>query len=150
TRSRTLREKNQYALHVAIPHAARRSPNGLQLGRPDDAIATTTTPRNDRATSAQSRGVTRSWSRRADRITIATGAIAPITATSAIVVCLIAVNDRRMSAAKMPPPSAHNRNTAHDPRRPVSSIATPDIAAPAQSRNIAKWSASRPLHLTST
>src|SRR5262249_56509410 len=26
TRSRTLREKNQYALHVAITHAARRSP----------------------------------------------------------------------------------------------------------------------------
>ena len=81
---------------------------------------------------------------------IATGASAPITATSVIVVRLIALNPSPMSAAKNTPPSAHARKAAPVRRRRVPSSAMHEMAAPVHSRNIAKCSPLRPLHFTRT
>src|SRR5829696_5786799 len=149
-RSRTCREKNQYIVHVPIPRNAKTSPARLQLGEPAEASPTITTPTKDVAASTHARTDTRSPSRYAETTTITTGASAPISATSATVVRLTAVNPRPMSAANSTPPSAHARKAPQVSLRRVTAMATPDTHTPAHRRSIANVGPGRSLHFTST
>src|SRR6476659_9879092 len=109
-----------------------------------------TTPTNEAPTRSHDRTLTRSWSRYAETSTMTTGAKAPISATSATVVALIAVNPSPMSAANRTPPKAHARNADHVIRRLVTRSAIAETPTPVHNRHIANVGPDRSLHLTST
>lgn len=122
--SRERREKNQYAVHVAIPTNAARSPSALHDGDPDEPMATIATPTNESPASARSRAPTGSASTRADTSAITTGDRAEMIVASATLVSLNATNASEISTPKMTPPGAQVRNVLHVRRRRVKSRTT--------------------------